>query len=243
MQSHISVPQLVEYQVVLAAPYVLAGLNPIGTTQIHPSATKLVFFSSGAASASTAIITIMVDHPQISTAQAPFDDMEADVVLRSCDCVDFYVYKAVLSLASPFFKNMFSLPQTTQASEQTVRQSAPVVDFTEGSRTLGHLLRLCYPITDPVIKKLTEVEDALEAAIKYQMDEATAIMRGMLRTHAPNEPLKVYVIACRLNLEVEAKEAAWHWRGKCPKACSKTLAPGKLPIGLAHQLGRAICQR
>jgi hypothetical protein len=171
----------------------------------------------------------MVDHPKISTAQAPFDDMEADVVLRSCDRVDFYVYKAVLALASPFFKSMLSLPQTIQASEQTVRQSAPVVNFTEESRTLDHLLRLCYPVTDPVINKLTEVEDALEAAIKYQMDEATVIMRRMLRTYGPNNPLNVFGIACRLNLEAEAKEAAWHWRGKCPKACSKISAPGKLP--------------
>jgi hypothetical protein len=185
-----------------------------------------IFFQCPCASFTT---TTMADHPKISTAQAPFDDVEADAILRSCDRVDFYVYKAVLAVASAFFKNMFSLPQTAPESEQTVRQSAPVVDFTEESRTLDHLLRLCYPITDPVINKLTEVEDALEAAIKYQMDEATAIMRGMLRTHGPNEPLKVYVIACLLNLEAEAKDAAWYWRGKCPKTCDKISAPGKLP--------------
>ena len=157
----------------------------------------------------------------MTIAQTPFDDMAADVILRSHDGVDFYVYRTVLAIASPFFKDMFSLPQTIQAREQTVRQPAPaVVDFSEDSQTLDHLLRLCYPIIDPVIKELTEVEDALEAAIKYQMVEATVILQALLRTFGPSDPLKVFVIACRLQLEAEAKAAAQHWRRKCPQGIS-----------------------
>ena len=166
----------------------------------------------------------------MTIAQTPFDDMAADVILRSHDGVDFYVYRTVLAIASPFFKDMFSLPQTIQAREQTVRQPAPaVVDFSEDSQTLDRLLRLCYPIIDPVIKELTEVEDALEAAIKYQMVEATVILQALLRTFGPSDPLKVFVIACRLQLEAEAKAAAQHWRRKCPQTCVGISTEGKLP--------------
>jgi BTB/POZ domain len=166
--------------------------------------------------------------PLTSIAEAPFDDTAADIVLRSCDGVDFCVYKIVLALASPFFKDMFSLPVTT-AMEQTDCKSPPVIDLSEHSQTVDRLLRLCYPISDPVITELTGVDDALEAAIKYQMEEATSILTALLRTFAPAEPLEVYVIACRLQLEPEAKEAARRWRDKCPTACARISGRSNLP--------------
>ena len=104
-----------------------------------------------------------------------------------------------------------------------------MVDFSEDSQTLDHLLRLCYPIIDPVIKELTEVEDALEAAMKYQMVEATVILQALLRTFGPSDPLKVFVIACRLQLEAEAKAAAQHWRRICPQTCVGISTKGKPP--------------
>ena len=44
-----------------------------------------------------------------STVTDPFDDPNADVILRSRDNVDFRTFKLMLSLASEFFKDMFSL--------------------------------------------------------------------------------------------------------------------------------------
>ncbi|ETW75378.1 hypothetical protein HETIRDRAFT_456000 [Heterobasidion irregulare TC 32-1] len=44
-------------------------------------------------------------------AQFPFDEPHADVILRSSDNTDFRVYENILSLASPFFRELFSLPQ------------------------------------------------------------------------------------------------------------------------------------
>ncbi|KAF8273062.1 hypothetical protein EI94DRAFT_1564704 [Lactarius quietus] len=41
----------------------------------------------------------------------PFDDADADIILRSSDQVDFHVYRVLLSKSSPFFKSIFSLPQ------------------------------------------------------------------------------------------------------------------------------------
>jgi hypothetical protein len=176
-------------------------------------------------------------HPETPTARAPFDDMVADVIIHSHDGVHFYVYKTVLALASPFFKDMFSLPQTTHSIQQAISKSAPVVDVAEDSQTLDHLLRLCYPIIDPVITELTEVGHVLEAAIKYQMEEATQLMRALLSTFVYDKPLQVYVIACHLQLETEAKASALHWCGKCPKVGPNISACGKLPDWTATLAG------
>ena len=67
----------------------------------------------------------MVD---VVDASSPFDRPDADVILRSCDHVDFRFHKSLLSLASPFFCNMFALPQppslpTTTMAGTTVKGS------------------------------------------------------------------------------------------------------------------------
>lgn len=79
-------------------------------------------------------MTTTDDNLHLSIAQAPFNDPDkaADIILRSGDNVDFYVYRIVLSLASPFFKYMFSLPQAAQ----TVHQSALVVGCTLQTSTV-----------------------------------------------------------------------------------------------------------
>lgn len=43
-------------------------------------------------------------------AEAPFNDTQADLILRSSDGVHFRVFKTVLSLASLTFADMFSIP-------------------------------------------------------------------------------------------------------------------------------------
>ncbi|KAI0698249.1 hypothetical protein BC835DRAFT_1466668 [Cytidiella melzeri] len=49
--------------------------------------------------------------PDIVIAGDPFNLPTADVVFRTSDHVDFHVHKLILSIASPFFTGMFSLPQ------------------------------------------------------------------------------------------------------------------------------------
>ncbi|KAH8093110.1 hypothetical protein BXZ70DRAFT_993044, partial [Cristinia sonorae] len=155
-------------------------------------------------------------------ATAPFDDKNADVILRTSDNVDFYVYKVVLGLASPLFKDTFSLSQPPpQANEPTTNgELLPVVPFTENSATIDYLLRLCYPITDPIQPTdLLAVARHLEAAAKYELLEATELLRTSLRTFISSQPLRVYAVACRrtVALEEEANLAAHAWRESCPK--------------------------
>ena len=76
-----------------------------------------------------------------------FNDPDADVIIRSlADLVDFRVRKAVLSEASTFFKDMFSLPQadaTDTPSTDGVMSAAalPIIPVSEDEKTLALFLR------------------------------------------------------------------------------------------------------
>src|ERR1700735_2847704 len=121
---------------------------------------------------------------KMTIAQAPFDGMAA----TSSSALPTASISTFTKPCWPSHHHMFSLPQTTRASKQTARQSAPVVDVAEDSQMLDQILHLCYLITDPAIKELMAVEDALEAAMKYQMEGALAIIRALLCTFGPGEP-------------------------------------------------------
>ena len=68
----------------------------------------------------------------------------ADIVLRSGGpkAVDFRAHRAILSIASPVFETMFSLPQPG------TEKSLPVCDMSEDAKTLEVLLRLIYPVDE-----------------------------------------------------------------------------------------------
>lgn len=82
-------------------------------------------------------------HSPITIAAPPFDRADADLILRSCDNVDFRVYRSVLSLASPFFEGMLTLaqPDDTRAGAE----EPPVVQMAEDKMMLRLLLQWCYP--------------------------------------------------------------------------------------------------
>ncbi|EIM87829.1 uncharacterized protein STEHIDRAFT_55219, partial [Stereum hirsutum FP-91666 SS1] len=79
---------------------------------------------------------------------SPFDDDDADLILRSSDSVDFPVHQAFLSKASSFFKLMLSLPQPPTSAHPAKRSnnrsvdtnSLPVVPVVETSIVLHILL-------------------------------------------------------------------------------------------------------
>ncbi|KAJ7073171.1 hypothetical protein C8F01DRAFT_929951, partial [Mycena amicta] len=77
------------------------------------------------------------------------------VILRSCDepQVEFYVHRVVLALSSPFFADLFSLPQpipqddSRDASSGKDEQELPVVQVSERAEILDKALRFFYPGT------------------------------------------------------------------------------------------------
>ena len=146
-----------------------------------------------------------------TTARAPFDKPTADTIIRSKDGIDFRVRVGIIAEASPIFSVMFDnpFPHPSQMAESPdYMDGKPVVAVEEDSVTLDRLLRLCYPVPDPVFTDLGDVRRVLAAALKYDMEEAVALMKKTLLTFVQSQPLSVWASACILRLEDEAREAA-----------------------------------
>ena len=148
----------------------------------------------------------------------PFDHPNADVILRSSDKepVDFRVYKLLLSLASPFFSELFSLPQSPIPSlpdECRDPGSLPIVQMTEDRETLHLLLSLCFPISVckiPHFSSLQEIQKVIEAAFKLEMEGLQRYLRTELISlrFIEAQPLRVFAIAYRYGWDKEARMAA-----------------------------------
>ncbi|OJA08960.1 hypothetical protein AZE42_06844 [Rhizopogon vesiculosus] len=146
----------------------------------------------------------MSDDKETSTAQAPFDNPDCDIILRSCDGVNFHVFKLILSLVSPVFKDMFTLPQ----AESDV-SSVPVIFVEESSTTLNSLLLLCYPATTPTFNSLKDAKDMLKAATKYDM--AAALSRAgdlVMAQFVSTNSLELYALSCKFGWQHHAQTAA-----------------------------------
>lgn len=159
-------------------------------------------------------------------ANAPFNDPQADVILRTSDHVDFYVHKIVLSFASPMFKDMFTLSQTTRTQPN---RNPPIIPVAENSETWDCLLRLCYPISNPLLPTMEIINGILSAATKYDMGHPIEVLSMELRRFVKTHPLRVFAIACRWKLEDVAKEAA--------RATREDTRPLRTPSGLSVPFG------
>jgi len=146
-------------------------------------------------------------------AGAPFD--RGDVIIRSADSVDFYFHKLLLSLASPVFSNMFSLPQPGPLDDTADRTKLglPIIPVAEKSLVLRKLLSFCSPVyeTDvPVLEDLDIVMSVLDAADKYDMKRVGRFIVKMITAprFLEKEPMRVFAIACRYRSEAETLAAA-----------------------------------
>lgn len=141
-------------------------------------------------------------------APAPFDDPKcADFIIRTRDGVDFHIYKAILSIASPFLREMFSLTLESGASASNI----PFVEVEEASSTWDQLLRFFYPTGQPPsMDNLKIVGPLLAASTKYMMaDTKMRIVHALLSHPAlENEPMRMYAIAAHHNLHDLMRAAA-----------------------------------
>jgi len=152
-------------------------------------------------------------------ASHPFDHPNADVILRSADKdpVDFRVYKLLLSLASPFFSGIFSLPQPSTLSvysdECRDPHGLPIIQMTEDRETLRLLLSLCFPVSVseiPHFSSLQELQKVIEATFKFEMEGLQKHLRAELIAlrFIEAQPLRVFAIAYRYGWDREARKAA-----------------------------------
>ncbi|KAJ7255462.1 hypothetical protein B0H12DRAFT_1233074 [Mycena haematopus] len=156
----------------------------------------------------------------IYNTEDPFADEAADIIVRSItDNVDFRVQKAFLSVASPVFRSMFSLPQgepqIASGLAESMKDGLPIMMLDEDHETLGTLLRMCYPrwmIMDcgPLFPNIERVLAVFTAAKKYVMDGVEREVREVLvapRFVEP-DPLRMFALMVKDDLYDEAKICA-----------------------------------
>ncbi|KAI0373961.1 hypothetical protein BV20DRAFT_1049397 [Pilatotrama ljubarskyi] len=166
-----------------------------------------------------------------TTPRSPFDDADADIIIRSSDDVHFHLYKVILAKASPIFKDMFSFPATPESS------TPPVVPVTEDADTLERLPRFCYPVSRSAFADLEQFVAVAEAARKYQMTEIQAYLEQDLQALVDKgkDPLRIYAIAY-----------LYHFRGvldgsvKSLLNLSNYLEPATMPPEFLHLSAAAL---
>ena len=144
--------------------------------------------------------------PQTKTAPHPFDDPKADVVFKTSDGVEVRTYNFLLSLASPLFESMFSLPQPVEDTQKGA------IDVPEDSESFMKLLRWCDHRVSPSMD-LENLLDALVLADKYDMaciiSRVEIALTSILEDQADAEDtLSIFAIAYKLRLEDLMKFAA-----------------------------------
>ena len=142
--------------------------------------------------------------------RAPFDYSDWDVALRSSDRVLFRLHKIILRKASPIFEDMFSLPIDPNDNAAGELQT---IDMTENANTIERLLRLCYPVPEPVITNtpINELVALLEAMRKYEMQDFTSAVEQQLLIRLESktvESLRAYAIAYLYKMRRLAEAAA-----------------------------------
>jgi hypothetical protein len=135
---------------------------------------------------------------------------DADIIIQSCDLVNFRVHKLVLSLSSPFLSDMFSLPQP---SNNEVVDGLPVVRLSEDAELLNSLLTILYPIPSVIPNAYDKCLMVLNASQKYDMVGVPARIRAEIQSKKVPMPIgasafRAYAIASRGDLPSERKTLA-----------------------------------
>ncbi|KAI0046035.1 hypothetical protein FA95DRAFT_1607251 [Auriscalpium vulgare] len=161
---------------------------------------------------------LAVPHSLPRDATAPFNADHADIILRSADGVDFRAHKLLLSMASPFFQAMFSLPQPNPSSlvpsSDVKKDGLLVLLFSEDEHSVGMMLAYCYPralCPEPVVNSVEEMKRALHLASKYEIPEMeTAVVRRLQAEEDVPQPVRVYMVAWSLGCRKTVVAAARH---------------------------------
>ena len=134
-----------------------------------------------------------------------FEAPDADIVLRCSDGKELPVHRLILSLASPIFQSMFSLPQPTEPHPPQI----PTIDIPESSDILEPFIQYLYPRSPPKISDLPMWETLYTVADKYNAEAVMEAFRDMLISRfLETSPMRVYALASHWGFEEEAKIAS-----------------------------------
>jgi hypothetical protein len=150
--------------------------------------------------------------PTLEAASPPdYSDMpNADIILQSSDLVHFRVHKSALVTSSPFFADMFSLPQPPN---DAAPDGLPVVYLSEDAEVLNSLISMLYPVSPKIPSSSDDILALLAAAAKYDMDAVQSsirveIGRRELLSSTGAGVYRVYAVARSKGLIPEAEAAA-----------------------------------
>ena len=152
--------------------------------------------------------------PTCKTTSPPkYSDMpDADIVLRSSDLVDFRIHRSALVASSPFFRDMFTLPQP---QNEAASEALPLVHLSEDAETLNSLISTLYPVAPEIPFHFDDIFTLLAAATKYDMDAVQSFIRAEVsRKKLLSSPLtageafRMYAVAYSKSLIPEIATAA-----------------------------------
>ncbi|KAH8996569.1 hypothetical protein EDB83DRAFT_2682949 [Lactarius deliciosus] len=134
-------------------------------------------------------------------------NLPADVVLRSSDLVSFHVHKSILAISSPFFTDLFSLPQPPDGE---VVEGLPVVQVSEDAELLRSLLTVLYHIPSAIPDSYEKTLALLAASQKYNMTAVLSNIRSEMGRQLPTTEaaFRAYAIACSKQLIPEIETTA-----------------------------------
>ncbi len=141
-----------------------------------------------------------------------YSDMpNADIVLQSSDLVNFGVHRSVLITSSPFFRDMFSLPQPLNG---VASDGPPVVPVSEDAEVLNSLISMLYPVPPELPHSSDSILALLAATDKYDMGAVQSFIRAEVNRKELLSPtdsggvFKMYAIAYNKRLVPEMETAA-----------------------------------
>ena len=138
-------------------------------------------------------------------------------MVQSPDVINFRVNKVVLSVSSPFFADIFSLPQSP---DNEAINGLPVVRLSEHAETLDYLLTMLYPFPCVTPDGYDKALQLFDAAQKYDMVGVQSHIRAQIKSREPilltrNEVFRAFAISSGAKLLPEMETSARHTL-ECP---------------------------
>ena len=128
---------------------------------------------------------------------------DADVILRTSGGKELHAHKLILSFASPVFRDMFSIPQSSVGSSQT-----PIIDVDDPPEALEMFLQIIYPTPNPPINDFKMYASLLCLKDKYDAKAILDALKYSLPLLGKSSPLQTYAILCASGQEWEVQNAA-----------------------------------
>ena len=183
---------------------VLIPSRPLFSTRQKPSNQKTPSYLHLNTASTPPLPFTLIFHSYKMSDDEKFDAPDADNILRALGPPerDFRVHKFLLSLASPVFKHMFSLPRPTSdnSGESTVAE-VEIVEVTDPAEALDIVLRMIYPsFTSPSLGRDFDFDTLVECLViadKYEIRKIKLQLCDALVQVGYTRPLRVYAIAAR----------------------------------------------